>query len=111
LFYWRQTKNRDGFGWGALLTERHNNGDDELINGQHVSVTQPYGYVYNEVVTYYMISVTRPVYAFWDSFNKARNNNGPFATPMRLISNLRGENVTGCFSGFTVSAKTITVKP
>ncbi|RYY20926.1 MAG: DUF4249 domain-containing protein [Chitinophagaceae bacterium] len=111
LFYWRQDKNRDGFGWGALSSNRRINGTDDLTNGQYLKLTQPYGFNYNELVNYYMVSVTREVYTFWDSFNKARNNDGPFSTPVELISNIRGENVTGCFSGFAVSTKAVVVKP
>lgn len=110
LFYWRQNKNRDGFGWGALSSNRRINGTDDLNNGQYLKVTQPYGFENGEVVDYYLVSVTRSVYTFWDSFNKARNNDGPFSTPVQLISNLQGPNVTGCFSGFTVSTKSVKVK-
>jgi hypothetical protein len=111
LFYWRQDKNRDGFGWGALSSNRRINGTDDLTNGQYLKLTQPYGFNYNELVTYYMVSVTREVYTFWDSFNKARNNDGPFSTPIELIGNIKGPNVTGCFSGFAVSVKSIVVTP
>jgi hypothetical protein len=111
LFYWRQDKNRDGFGWGALSTNRRINGTDDLTNGQYLKITQPYGFSYNELVTYYMVSVSREVYTFWDTFNKARNNDGPFSTPVELIGNIKGPNVTGCFSGFAVSTKSVVVKP
>ncbi|MHA4843837.1 DUF4249 domain-containing protein [Flavitalea antarctica] len=111
LFYWRQEKNRDGFGWGALSSNRRINGTDDLTNGQYLTLTQPYGFNYNELVTYYMVSVTREVYTFWDTFNKARNNDGPFSTPVELIGNINGPNVTGCFSGFSVSSKSVVVKP
>ncbi|RYG06238.1 MAG: DUF4249 domain-containing protein [Chitinophagaceae bacterium] len=110
LYYWRQDKNRDIFGWGAMSGNRRTNGTDDLANGNYMQVTQPFGFVDGEVVDYYLVSCTRQVYTFWDSFNKARNNDGPFSTPVELISNINGENVTGCFSGFTVSAKSITVK-
>ncbi|RYZ51032.1 MAG: DUF4249 family protein, partial [Sphingobacteriales bacterium] len=110
LFYWRQTKNRDSFGWGALSTNRHSNGEDDLVNGRYVKMTQPTGFVNGETVDYYLVSVTRPVYDFWESYNKARNNAGPFATPVKLSGNVQGPNVTGCFSGFTVSTKSIVVR-
>ncbi|MET0300419.1 MAG: DUF4249 domain-containing protein, partial [Flavitalea sp.] len=99
LYNWRQNKNRDIFGWGAMSGNRRMNGIDDLTNGSYMQVTQPFGFVGGEIVDYYLISCTRPVYAFWDSFNKARNNDGPFSTPVELISNINGENVTGCFSG------------
>ena len=111
LFYWRQNRNRDGFGWGALSTNRRLNGTDDLTNGDVMRFTQPYGFSYNELVTFYMISVNREVYSFWESFDKARNNEGPFSTPVALVSNIKGPNVTGCFSGFSVSTRSIVVKP
>jgi hypothetical protein len=111
LFYWRQKKNMNSFGWGALSSNRRLNGTDDLYNGQYVKLTQPQGFEYKDSVEYYMISVDRTVYRFWDSYNKARNNDGPFSTPVQLISNIEGTNVTGCFSGFSVSAKKIVVHP
>lgn len=107
LFYWRHDRNRDGFGWGALSNNRRSTGIDDLINGQYVKIAQPYGFVKGDKVDYYLVSVTRQVYSFWDSFNKARNNDGPFSTPVELISNIQGPNVTGCFSGFSVTTKSI----
>jgi hypothetical protein len=110
LFYWRNFKNRESFGWGALATNRRLNGTDDLSNGEYIRLAQPNGFFIGEKVDYFLISVNRAVYTFWDSFNKARNNEGPFATPVQLISNIEGPNVTGCFSGFTVSTKSIVVK-
>jgi hypothetical protein len=63
-----------------------------------------------DTAIYYLVSVERPVYDFWDSFNKARVNGGPFSTPVVLKSNIKGDNVVGCFSGFAVSSMTHAIK-
>ncbi len=110
LYYWKYSKNRDSYGWGGLSSNRYSNGEDDLVNGQSVRMTQPASFADGELVDYYLVSVTRPVYEFWESFNNARNNAGPFSTPIKLKGNVQGPGVTGCFSGFTVSTKSIVVK-
>ncbi|MEJ7769846.1 MAG: DUF4249 domain-containing protein [Chitinophagaceae bacterium] len=109
IFYYRFSENRNSFGWGGL-TRTRTSGSDELTNGQYIHLTHPRGFVAGDTVHYYMASVTRDVYNFWDTFNKARDNNGPFATPISLKTNLQGTNVTGCFSGLSLSSKTIIMK-
>lgn len=110
LFYWRSDGNRESFGWGALGYNRFLEGTDDLINGQYVHTTLGNGFTLGEFVEYYMVSVERKVYNFWESYRQARNNEGPFATPVRLASTIQGENVIGCFSGFSVSRKDIIIR-
>lgn len=110
LFFWRHWDNRKSFGWGALGTNRYASGADDLVNGQQIAFTQSTGFVLDDSVSMYMASVERAVYNFWDSFNKARSNDGPFATPVTLQSTVKGEQVTGCFSGFSVSVKSVIVR-
>jgi hypothetical protein len=52
----------------------------------------------------------RAVYNFWDSYESARQNGGPFATPIQLRSNVIGKNVIGSFSGYAVDYKRIIFK-
>lgn len=106
IFYRRVPENRSNFGWGGLLMGRSSIGTDDLSNGQYIRLTQPYGYPIGDTVQYYLASVDRTVYNFWDSFNKARNDEGPFSTPASLLNTINGNNVTGCFSGFSISTKT-----
>lgn len=110
LYFWQHWGNRNGFGWGALGTNRYTPGTDDLVNGQYINLTHSYGFVLGDTVLYFMANVDRKVYNFWDSFNKARSNNGPFSTPVSLLNTIAGENVTGCFSGFSISSKEIIVK-
>jgi hypothetical protein len=110
LFYWNHHNTRNNFGWGGMGTNRFNPGTDDLVNGQYIRLTHTNGFALTDSVQYYLVSVDREVYNFWDSYNKARNNQGPFSTPVTLKTNVMGKDVTGCFSGFSVSAKTIVVK-
>lgn len=109
FYYFRFSENRNNFGWGGLSKSR-TAGTDDLINGQYIRLTHPRGYVVGDTVNYYMASVTRDVYNFWDSYNKGRDNNGPFATPVTLKSTISGPNVIGCFSGLSLSEKTVIIK-
>jgi hypothetical protein len=110
LYYWRYPGNIKNFGWGGLGSNRFISGTDDLVNGQYIHLTHPFGFVVEDSVNYYMASVERKVYNFWDSFNKARNNGGPFATPVQLQSTMEGEDVIGCFSGFSIVTRNIKVK-
>ncbi|HRO47833.1 DUF4249 family protein [Agriterribacter sp.] len=107
LFYWRHSDNQKSFGWGSLGTRKRITNSDENNNGSYMRLTNSYGFVKGDSITYYMANVTRDVYNFWDSYNKARNSNGPLSTPVSLLSNISGNNVTGCFSGLAISAATI----
>lgn len=107
LFYWRHSDNKNSFGWGSLGTSRRIINSDENNNGNNTNITNSYGYVKGDWVTCYMAHVTRDVYNFWDSYNKARNNRGLLSTPSSLMGNIVGNNVTGCFSGLSISSATI----
>jgi hypothetical protein len=110
FYYWKYYSNRNDFGWGGMGTNRFTPTTDDLVNGQYIHLTHSSGFTVGDTVHYYMASVERKVYNFWDSFNKARNNGGPFATPVTLLNTVEGENVTGCFSGFSMSTKTMAIK-
>lgn len=103
LYYWKNVESKSTFGWGAMYTDRYIPNTDDLINGQAVHITHSSQLPVGDSIRYFLISVERPVHDFWDSFNKARINGGPFTTPVSLKSNIRGENIVGCFSGFSVS--------
>lgn len=110
LYYWRTRNTGDNFGWGGLNANRFTPGTDELVNGEYMHLTHGNGFELQDSVTYYMANVERKVYNFWDSFNKARSNGGPFSTPVKLLNTIEGENVIGCFSGFSVSVKAVVIK-
>lgn len=110
LYFWRHSYNKNNFGWGGLGTERYISGTDDLVNGQYMHLTHSQGFEINDSVLYYLANVERKVYNFWDSYNKARNNGGPFSTPVKLQNTISGENVVGCFSGFSLSTGKIVIR-
>lgn len=110
LFYWSTIDSRQNFGWGAMGTNRFTPGIDDLVNGQYIHLTLSNGFAIGDSINYYMASVERKVYNFWDSFNKARSNSGPFATPVGLQNTISGDNVIGCFSGFSLTTKSLVVQ-
>jgi hypothetical protein len=110
LYAWRHSYNKSNFGWGGLSTERYISGTDDLVNGQYLHLTHSQGFEIYDSVFYYMANVERKVYNFWESYNRARNNGGPFSTPVKLQSTISGENVIGCFSGFSITTKTIVIR-
>ena len=89
LYFYRFSENRNSFGWGSFHGNRNVTvGTDELTNGQYIRLTNPRGFILGDTVEYHMASVTRDVYNFGIAFNNARNNGGPFATPVTLESNI-----------------------
>lgn len=109
LFYWRHKNNRTHFGWGGMSSNWRTNGKDDLTNGEYMRITHNNAFDLGDTVDYYLSSVTRDVYDFWESFRNARNNDGPFSTPVTILNKINGVNVTGCFSGMSISRKTTIV--
>ncbi|RFS26904.1 DUF4249 domain-containing protein [Chitinophaga silvatica] len=110
IYYWGNRYTKNTFGWGALNTDRYLPNTDELVNGQAIHITHSAPLEVGDTAYYYLVSVERQVYDFWDSFNKARTNSGPFTTPVVLKSNIQGNNVVGCFSGFAISSMSHVMK-
>lgn len=109
LYFWRWGETRKNYGWGGFFKSRVP-GTDDLANGEYIQLTHPQGFSRGDTINYYMASITRDVYNFWDSYNKAQDNNGSFSTPVVLHTNITGTDVTGCFSGYSLSTKSIIIK-
>lgn len=109
VFYWQTKHNKTNFGWGGMGTGWRNSGADDLVNGESIHLTRNTGFDIGDTVRFYMGSVTRDVYDFWETFRAARNNEGPFATPVSLLNRIQGENVTGCFTGLSLSTKSVVI--
>lgn len=107
LFFWKDMYNQDSFGWGSLGTPKRMTFSDEINNNNYIRLTHSYGFIKGDKITYLVAHVTREVFAFWDSYNKAVDEIGLLAIPQPLTSNIQGEDVTGCFSGFSISTATI----
>lgn len=96
------------FGWGAI-NEDDGVFNDDIINGVYRSFTFGDRFKFNDTVSFYLTSINRAAYNFWDSYAQARNNGGPFATPVQLKSNIQG--AIGSFTGKAVSRKRLIFKP
>jgi hypothetical protein len=110
FYYWRNNENRNRFGWAGLFKSRAP-GRDDTNNGEYIKITHPQGINFNDTITYMLTSVNRNTHNFWESYLDARNNNGPFSTPVILQNYISGNNVIGCFMGLSVSERTIITRP
>jgi hypothetical protein len=106
FYYWRFKENRRNFGW-AGLRKSGAPGRDDQTNGEYIRITHPQPFDYNDTIDYMLTHVTRQTHTFWDSYLDARNNGGPFATPVTIKNYIEGKNVLGCLMGLSVSQKTI----
>jgi hypothetical protein len=109
FYYWRNNERRNNIGWAGLIKSRAP-GRDDTNNGEYIRLTHPGAIKYNDTITYMLTSVTRNTHSFWDSYITARDNGGPFATPVKMKNYIIGQNVIGCFMGLSVSEKTIITK-
>lgn len=57
----------------------------------------------DDTVSVYLCRLGAKEYRFWQSFAEAQNNDGPFSTPVQLISNVKGG--IGSFTGYSISYK------
>lgn len=96
------------FGWGSISDE-YGVFNDEVINGVYRSFTFGRRFKYSDTVNFYINSVDRPAYNFWSSYDDARFNGGPFATPVQLKSTVQG--AIGSFTGMAVSTKRLILTP
>ncbi len=94
------------FGWGACNFYR--TFDDEFVNNG----TRPYEFFrpfnQNDTLNLYFSHIGRKEFLFWQSFGRADNNGGPFATPGAVKSNITG--AIGSFTGYGVDYKQIILK-
>ncbi len=80
---------------------------DELINGIYRDRQLRVKLEKSDTLHYYMASLDRPLYNFWQSFSSAQGNGGPYATPLKLQSNIKG--ATGSFSAYGIAYKYVII--
>jgi hypothetical protein len=94
------------FGWGAC--DFYRTFDDEFVNNGN----RPYEFFrpFNEgdTLNLYLSHIGRKEFLFWQSFSRANNNGGPFATPGSVSSNING--AIGSFTGYSVDFKQVILK-
>ncbi|MCX6189993.1 MAG: hypothetical protein NTW54_10415 [Bacteroidetes bacterium] len=91
--------------WGDVADSNQSFFNDDNSNGVYRHFTYIRSFHINDTIQYYLATMNRTTYNFWDSYVSARQNGGPFATPIQLRSNINGENVIGCFSGYALNQK------
>jgi hypothetical protein len=93
-------------GWGAANFSREF--DDQLIgNGK-----RPYSFFspfdYGDTLHLFLNNLGRKEYLFWESYDEAAGNGGPFATPIEVRSNVTG--AIGSFTGYGTSYYSVILK-
>jgi hypothetical protein len=79
--------------------------DDEVLNGAPRVYPYARPFQQGDTLNFYFNSIGRKEFLFWQSFGRASNNGGPFATPAQLASNITG--AIGSFTGYGCSFKQV----
>jgi hypothetical protein len=93
-------------GWGAA--DSYRTFDDQMLNNapRFITYNRPFGQ--GDTLNFYLNSIGRKEFLFWESFASASNNNGPFATPVTVQSNISG--AIGSFTGYGCSFRQLILK-
>ncbi|HLP33708.1 MAG TPA: DUF4249 domain-containing protein [Bacteroidia bacterium] len=81
---------------------------DDFINGEYRRQTLFTRFNAGDTVNLWMSSIDRLSYNFWESFDDANRNGGPFATPVTVESNITGG--IGCFTGMSTDYKRVVIR-
>jgi hypothetical protein len=81
---------------------------DDFINGEYRRQTLFTRFNAGDTVNLWMSSIDRLSYNFWESFDDANRNGGPFATPVTVESNITGG--IGCFTGMSTDYKRVIIR-
>lgn len=95
--------------WGGFEDRFDAIYNDEVVNGTSRRISYGTQFTYRDTLHYYLNTMDRASYNFWLSVSNAKNNGGPFATPVILASTLTG--AIGCFTGYSVSYRKILFNP
>lgn len=92
--------------WGSasvLLTV-----DDEFFDAESFTYQSFFPVSYGDTVTFYLNSVDRISYRFWESYDISQNNGGPFTQPINVKGNVKGGR--GVFCGMAVDRRRIIIE-
>lgn len=81
---------------------------DDFINGEYRRQTLFTRFNAGDTVNLWMSSIDRLSYNFWESFDDANRNGGPFATPVTVESNITGG--IGYFTGMSTDYKRVVIR-
>ena len=92
--------------WGSM--RRLFVADDEFFDGQSWGYSSFFPQTYGDTVTFYLTSMDRESYRFWESYEISQGNGGPFSQPINVNSNIVGGR--GLFCGFAVDRRRIIIE-
>lgn len=81
---------------------------DDFINGAYRRQTLFNTFNRNDTLNLWMSSIDRRSYNFWESFDDANRNGGPFATPVAVESTVTGG--VGCFTGMATDFRRVIIR-
>lgn len=93
-------------GWGTADFGREF--DDQFVNNGKRPYSFFFPFDYGDTLNLYLTSIGRIEYIFWETFDDARRNGGPFATPAEAKSNITG--AIGSFTGYGVSYRRVILR-
>ncbi|MFI5222160.1 MAG: DUF4249 family protein, partial [Bacteroidia bacterium] len=93
-------------GWGSA--DSYQTFDDQLIDNAPRIIRYNNIFAQGDTMNFYLNSIGRNEFLFWQSFQRVANNGGPFATPVQVKSNITG--AIGSFTGYGCSFKQIILK-
>ena len=107
---YRMAKDPFFLAWGDVPDSTQTFFNDDNSNGVYRHFTYPRTFQIGDTLQYYLANMDRTTYNFWESYQNARQNGGPFATPIQLRSSVKGPRVIGALSGYSVAHKQIIFK-
>lgn len=95
-------------GWGAVVEKKV--ADDHTINGVYRHDLRFTRFPIGDTVNYYIHSIDRGTFNFWQSQINNTGMPNPFTSGTPMVTNLKGERVTGFFSGLGTSHKRVIIQ-
>ncbi|MCB0738313.1 MAG: DUF4249 domain-containing protein [Bacteroidetes bacterium] len=92
--------------WGSM--RRIFTTDDEFFDGNSWGFSSFFPQTYGDTVTFYLASMDKASYRFWESYDVSQNNGGPFSQPINVESNIEGGR--GVFCGLAVDRRRIIIE-
>ena len=81
--------------------------DDELFNGEFFGYSDIFPRQYGDTVNLILAGIDASSFTYWESYENALGNGGPFSQPINVISNF--DNARGLFSAMAVDKKKIII--
>ncbi|MBI1184996.1 DUF4249 family protein [bacterium] len=103
---YRSSRSNFPFLWGAA--DRIAVTDDALFNGQTFAYGSIFPDDYNDTVNMYLISIDQQTFNYWQSYDAAQNNGGPFSQPINVKGTF--DHARGVFQAMAIAYKKIIIQ-